>query len=139
MSSRRTVAIVLLIVATLTACNSATGNSDRPEVAPTIRDLRTEDTTGPYVSVAVDNHFHDVHPEDNIRIDPDRAFIVQNQGSNLHNVTIAGTEIDENLRPGEEISFDPVGEELGAGPHVLLCSIHVNEGMTGQFVVFEEG
>lgn len=136
--SSRTAAVALLIAATLTACTSATGNSDRPQVAPSIRDLRTEDTTGPYVSVAVDNHFHDVHPEDNIRIAADRAFIVKNQGSNLHTVTIAGTDIDEDLEPGEEITFEPVGEELGVGPHVLICRIHANQGMTGQFVVFEE-
>jgi hypothetical protein len=130
---------VLVAAVTLTACTADAGDgSDRPKAAPSIRDLRTEDTTGPYVSVAVDNHFHDVHPEDDIRIASDRSLVVKNQGSNLHNVTIAGTDIDDDLKPGEEIEFDPVGEELGVGPHTMICRIHANQGMTGQFVVFEE-
>jgi hypothetical protein len=136
MSSRFLGALVAAVA--LTACAAGAGDgSDRPKLAPSIRDLRTEDTTGPYVSVAVDNHFHDVHPEDNIRIAADRPFIVKNQGSNLHNVTIAGTDVDEDLKPGEQIEFDPVGEELGVGPHTMICRIHANRGMTGQFVVFE--
>jgi hypothetical protein len=122
-------AIVLLV-----ACNGATDAGD-PKAAPSIRDLRTEDTTGPYVSVAVDNHFHDVHPEDEIKIAADRAFIVKNQGGNTHNVTIAGTDIDAELEPGDQVEFDPVGEELGLGPQIMICRIHANEGMTGQFVV----
>jgi hypothetical protein len=124
-------------IVVLGACNGAGTGDDRPKVAPSIRDLRTEDTTGPYVSVAVDNHFHDVHAEDQIQIAEDRPFIVENQGSNTHNVTIVGSEIDEDIAPGEEVEIDPVGE-LGIGPQVLICRIHANEGMTGRFVVVEE-
>jgi len=130
---------VALVAVGLTACGGDTaGDGDRPDAAPSIRDLRTEDMTGPYVSVAVDNHFHDVHPEDDIRIAADRAFVVKNQGSNTHNVTIAGTDIDQDLEPGDEISFDPSGEELGVGHHVLICRIHAAQGMTGEFTIFEE-
>lgn len=135
MSSRR-LAVALIALGALTACGGAGTARDEPRVAPSIRDLRTEDLTGPYVSVAVDNHFHDVHPEDHIEIAADRPFIVKNQGSNTHNVTIAGTDIDEELEPGEEYEIRPVGE-LGLGPQVLICRIHASQGMTGQFVVVE--
>src|SRR5918995_3537968 len=87
--SFRTVAVALTVALVLTACDSGrTDNEDQPRTAPSIRDLRTEQTTGPYVSVAVDNHFHDVHPEDGIRIAADRPFVFKNQGRNLHNVTV---------------------------------------------------
>jgi hypothetical protein len=138
MSFSRAAAVAVAAVVCLAVVSCEAGGGGTPKVAPSIRDLRTEDTTGPYVSVAVDNHFHDVHPEDNIRIAADRPFIVKNQGSNTHNVTIAGTDIDEDLKPGEEIEFDPVGEMLGVGPQTLICRIHANQGMTGQFVVFED-
>ena len=133
MSSRRAVAVSAACLV-LVACEGAGSAGDRPKVAPSIRDLRTEDITGPYVSVAVDNHFHDVHPEDNITISADRPFIVKNQGNNLHNVTIAGTDISEDLEPGEEFVIRPVGK-LGVGAHVLICRIHAAQGMTGEFGV----
>jgi hypothetical protein len=93
--------------------------------------------TGPYVSVAVDNHFHDIHAENDIQIDSQRAFVVKNQGRNLHNVTIVGTDISEDVRPGNELSFDPVGEFLEPGTYDLICRYHDNVGMSGRFTVTE--
>jgi hypothetical protein len=93
--------------------------------------------TGPYVSVAVDNHFHDIHAENDIKIDAERAFIVKNQGRNLHNVTIAGTDISQDVKPGDELSFDPVGDFLEPGTYDLICKYHDNVGMTGRFTVVE--
>ena len=135
MSSSRLVAGIFVAVL-LTSCGGAGTSEDRPKAAPSIRDLRTEDLTGPYVSVAVDNHFHDVHPEDHIQITADRPFIVKNQGRNVHNVTIAGTDIDQDLEPGEEYAIRPVGD-LGIGTQVMICRFHAAQGMTGQFEVVE--
>lgn len=95
-------------------------------------------STGPYVSVAVDNHFHDIHPETGIDIAADRPFIVRNEGSNLHNVTVPGTEIDEDLKPGEELELDPLGDFLEPGKYEVICQIHVDQGMTGELTVVEE-
>ena len=133
MSFRRAAALLAACLLSV-ACEGAGSATDGPRVSPSIRDLRTEDMTGPYVSVAVDNHFHDVHPEDNITIAADRPFIVKNQGSNRHNVTIAGTDISEDLEPGEEFAIRPVGK-LGLGTQVLICRIHAAQGMTGEFGV----
>ena len=47
--------------------------------------------TGPYVVVAVDNHFHDIHPSDPPTITADRPFVVKNEGFNLHNFSVVGT------------------------------------------------
>ena len=127
----------LVVAVALAACDGPGRSADRPTPAPSIRDLRTEDMTGPYVSVAVDNHFHDVHPEDHIQIAADRPFIVKNQGSNLHNVTFPGTDISEDLEPGDEWRLDEIGE-LGLGEHRFICRYHAGQGMTGVFEVVAE-
>lgn len=95
------------------------------------------DDEGPYVSVAVDNHFHDIHRENDIRIDSQRAFVVKNQGRNLHNVTIAGTDINEDVEPGDELEFDPVGEFLEPGTYDVICRYHASVGMVGRFTVVD--
>jgi plastocyanin len=96
-------------------------------------------TTGPYVSVAVDNHFHDIHPEDDVEIAADRTFVVENQGRNLHNVTILGTGVNEDIRPGQMFrtralqTFLEVGEDYS-----VVCRFHAEVGMTGKFTVVGE-
>ncbi len=90
---------------------------------------------GPYVSVAVDNHFHDIHRDDDIEIAADRAFIVKNQGRNLHNFTVLGTEISEDIEPGDEFDLDPIGEHLDPGVYRVVCRYHDSVGMVGGFEV----
>ena len=107
-------------------------SGDPPTKAPS-----TEDTTGPYVSVAVDNHFHDIHREDHKMIAADRAFIVRNEGRNLHNVTIAGTDINRDVRPGKEFVLDPVGEFLEPGTYPIICKYHDSVGMNGEITIVE--
>ncbi len=82
--------VAALIAVILSACAEGA-----PRSAPT---PVPRDTTGPYVSVAVDNHFHDIHPEDEKVIGADRPFVIRNEGRNLHNVTIPGTDINEDVR-----------------------------------------
>lgn len=94
-------------------------------------------STGPYVSVAVDNHFHDVHPEDRVEISGDRPFVVRNEGSNLHNVTFPEADISEDVRPGKSFRIEELGETLGPGTHEFLCRYHADQGMTGEFTVVE--
>ena len=118
------------------ACwDGRSGASGEPPPQP-VRTL-VRPTNGPYVSVAVDNHFHDIHPEDNIQIAADRTFIVKNEGRNLHNFQIGGTDIDVNLRPGEQFKIDPLGAELGEGEWSVSCKFHASMGMVGQFEVVD--
>ena len=96
------------------------------------------EATGPYVSVAVDNHFHDIHRDDDIEIAADRGFIVKNQGRNLHNVTILGTDISQDIKPGEQFEMDPLGATLEPGVYELICRYHDSQGMVGGFEVVAE-
>ena len=92
--------------------------------------------TGPYVVTAIDYHFHDAHPSEPIPID--RALQFSNQGRNLHNVTIPGTDIDRDIRPGVRVTYDPIGslfEEPGEYP--FYCELHRDRAMSGVLRVVE--
>lgn len=93
---------------------------------------------GPYVSVAVDNHFHDVHPVDDKEIDADDAFVVRNEGSNIHNVTFPGTDISVDVKPGESWRIDPAFELGGPGTYWFFCKFHPEDNMRGRFTIVEE-
>lgn len=115
-----TVAVLLLVA----AC------SEPEEPRSNIRPGKLQPTTGPYVSVAVDNHFHDVHPDETVSFDSSRPFVVRNEGSNLHNVTIIETGFSEDIRPGESVRV-----KLDPGRYRIVCKYHSNDDMTGEFTV----
>ncbi|MGH2818921.1 MAG: hypothetical protein ACRDJS_10790 [Actinomycetota bacterium] len=96
-------------------------------------------TTGPYVSVAVDNHFHDVHPDTAPDIQADRPFVIKNEGRNLHNFTVVGTSVSRDIKPGAQIGFDPIGDAFPPGTYEIVCRYHGEQGMTGKFTVVESG
>jgi plastocyanin len=121
--------VLMLAFLAMLSCGSDDDSSIRPG--------RISSTTGPYVSVAVDNHFHDVHPEDHIEVAADRPFKIENQGRNLHNVTFADLDISKDIRPGKSVTFDPVGEVLGVGTFEFFCKYHDYAGMRGEITVFE--
>ncbi|MGH2786777.1 MAG: hypothetical protein ACRDJV_02565 [Actinomycetota bacterium] len=125
--------LYIALLFTLTGCSSepASDRGSKVTVLPRA-------TTGPYVSVAVDNHFHDIHPEDDIEIAADRPFVVKNQGNNLHNVSIVGTDVRKDIRPGKVLRTPPLGEFLETGEtYDVICRFHDSQGMTGQFTVVE--
>jgi plastocyanin len=125
---------VCLVVAAgaLVACSSGASSGDD---GSNVRVL-PRPTTGPYVSVAVDNHFHDIHPEDDVEIGAERTFVVKNQGRNLHNVTILGTGISEDVRPDETFRTRTLGSFLEIGEdYTVVCRFHEELGMTGKFTV----
>jgi hypothetical protein len=134
-SFRRALPLAALVALAAAAGCSSEPPDERDADARTVRKL-PKPTTGPYVSVAVDNHFHDIHPEDDIEIAADRPFVVENQGRNLHNVTIPGSDVKEELRPGKSLRLPPVGTFLEIGKtYSVLCKYHAELGMTGAFTV----
>ncbi|MDQ3645754.1 MAG: cupredoxin domain-containing protein [Actinomycetota bacterium] len=118
----------MVAVAALAAC-APENPPPRSSVAPG----KITSTSGPYVSVAVDNHFHDVHPEDEISFDAGRRFVVRNEGRNLHNVTFAELDYSRDLRPGKELQVPP----LEPGTYHFICKYHDDIGMSGGFTVSE--
>lgn len=119
---------LLVSVGVVMALSSCADESPAPE--SDIRPGKIEPTGGAYVSVAVDNHFHDVHLEDDISFDSSRPFVVRNEGSNLHNVTIPEIDYSKDIRPGRSITL-----RLDAGGYNLICKYHADSDMAGAFTV----
>lgn len=92
-------------------------------------------TTGLFVSVAVDNHFHDIHPKDPPSISADRSFQVKNEGRNLHNFSVVGTDITVDLKPGQSLQWARIGDHLKPGTYDIFCKYHASGGMTGKVIV----
>ena len=96
---------------------------------------RPEPRHGPFVVVAVDNHFHDIHPYDDPRIYENRPFVVKNEGSNLHNFTVVGTGISVDIAPGHEFRWARLGDHVKPGSYQVICIYHEYLGMVGNFIV----
>lgn len=124
---RRALAL-LAVLAFAGSCGGTEEEPSGPRVLPA-------PTTGPYVSVAVDDHFHDIHRDLDVRISEDRPFVVRNEGRNLHNFIILGTDINVDIRPGKEFRIDRLGDELEPDRYLVTCRYHDYKGMVGGFTV----
>jgi hypothetical protein len=123
-------ALALLL---LTCCSPGSTEHDPGPRSTVI--FNPEPTRGPYVVVAVDNHFHDIHPVDDPAIASRRQFVVKNEGFNLHNFSVAGTKISVNLKPGQVLRWRPLGSHLEPGTYHVFCKFHADLGMRGIFTV----
>lgn len=131
-SVRSTVVALALVTTLLVSCG---GDEEEPE--PAGPRVIPPPTTGPYVSVAVDDHFHDIHRDLDVEISEDRPFVVRNEGRNLHNFLVLNSDIDVDIRPGKEFRIDRLGDELEPGRHLVVCRYHDYKGMVGGFIVTE--
>ena len=87
-----------------------------------------------YVITAIDYHFHDAHPT--TPIGPGRDLVVQNDGRNVHNVTIPGTTYSQDVAPGRRLVIRDIAAFLGGpGEYPFFCRFHHSLGMTGVIVV----
>jgi hypothetical protein len=124
--------LVVLATIFLAACSSGSSSVGS---TPDRVIFRPEPSHGPYVVVAVDNHFHDIHPVDDPRIGENRPFIVKNEGQNLHNFTVVGTGISVDIQPGHEMKWSRLGDHLKPGSYQVICTYHEYLGMVGNFIV----
>jgi plastocyanin len=91
----------------------------------------------PYVVTAIDYHFHDAHPTRPLV--PGQDFVVDNQGRNLHNVSIPALDFSKDIRPGDRITIEDIAELLEPGQYTLFCRIHLKAfGMKGVIVIAAE-
>jgi plastocyanin len=141
-SARPTLATALALASLLTACTSGSPVAGIPSPPaysprPPYKVVESpEPSTGPYVTVAVDYHFHDIHPQDHKQISQDRPFIVKNESANLHNFSIAGTSISADVPPGGSDTIPRLGDVLEPGvTYQVYCKYHADRGMGGSFTV----
>jgi hypothetical protein len=131
----RALAAAAALAAALGACAPAgTGDPASLEASPIVV-YNPEPARGPFVVVAVDNHFHDIHPVDHTEIAGHRRFVVKNEGRNLHNFTVVGTNISIDIAPGHAFTWNHIGNHLPPGSYEVVCKYHAYLGMTGAFTV----
>src|SRR5438445_8935472 len=137
MPRRQILAVLAVLALALTACAASSGAapSSSYTFSPPVVLPSPDSTSGPYVVVEVDNHFHDIHPSDPPTIAADRPFVVKNQGFNLHNFTVVGTHISIDLRPGTQFNWPRIGAHLSPGTYEVVCTYHAYLGMLGRFTV----
>lgn len=83
----------------------------------------------PTASVSmVDNAFRPV----NLSVAAGSELSVANNGEALHNITIEGTSVDEDVDPGETTS---VAMDLAPGEYTMVCEFHRQAGMEGTVTV----
>ena len=73
----------MIALSLLAACTTTSGASPSSSYSysPPVVINAPNSQHGPYVVVAVDNHFHDIHPTDPPTITANRPFEVKNEGS----------------------------------------------------------
>ena len=114
-----------------------TGCSHSVEAAPGQNlplKIQPDNPNLPYGITAIDYHFHDAHPTRPLGMT--RTVVVTNEGSVVHNVTIPGTHIDKNLKPGQRLVIPDIGQKLGGpGYYPFFCDLHIPQGMAGVIVI----
>jgi hypothetical protein len=128
----RRAVVVLVPCLALAAAGGAVSSGSPPRPLPVI--TQTDNPSEPYYIVAIDYHFHNAHPT--IPLGLDREVIFENDGQNLHNVTIPAIGYSKDLPVGDEIDFKHIGSLLpGPGRYEFFCKYHLDRGMAGLIVV----
>ncbi len=76
----------------------------------------------------VDNSFE---PGD-LSVTAGESLDVSNDGENLHNITVEGTDIDQDVEAGQSAS---VAIDAEAGEYTMFCEYHRGVGMEGTITV----
>jgi plastocyanin len=93
-----------------------------------------QDSSGSYLIVAIDYHFHNAHPT--VPLPPQRTLVVLNDSVHLHNVTIVGTTFSKDVQPGDRLTIQPLRSVLpNPGRYRFFCFYHRDRGMRGLIVV----
>lgn len=108
---RRRLAFGTLLVATvaLVACGGGTGD-------------------GATTLSLVDNSFDPA----TLTVASGATVDVSNDGQALHNITVEGADIDEDVEPGQSTS---ITVDLEAGDYTMFCEYHRSVGMEGTLTV----
>jgi plastocyanin len=62
-----------------------------------------------------------------------------NRGSNVHNFSVEGTDVDIDTPPGEATRTEAIGGAVEPGTYTFFCSYHRSLGMEGELTVSAAG
>jgi plastocyanin len=146
MRNRSALLAVVAVALMAGACVDAdVGDDDGPEAAPTatggiIEGDQLDETCAevsapegaPAGVTTMDNFFEPPC----VAVSSEQSVAVTNAGNLDHNFTIQGTEISEDVEPGEDEDTEELGDHgVSAGTYRFFCRFHEDEGMVGTIVV----
>jgi plastocyanin len=62
------------------------------------------------------------------------TMVVKNEDTTLHNVTIEGTAVDQDVQPGQAFTFTPPAP-FDPGTYNVFCKYHKSRGMVAVLTV----
>ena len=104
-ATRGTLALLALVLAACTTTSGATPSTSYTYSPPTVIDAPNSQT-GPYVAVAVDNHFHDIHPWTRPPSPPTGRSRSRTRGPTC-TTSRGGTHISVDIQPGKDTGVVP--------------------------------
>ena len=116
----------MILAATAVACSSGGGTSPTTPSVPSV----SATATGPGTVVTITMVDFKFKPA-NVTANTSQAIVLVNEGSVIHNFSIAGTSVDVDVRPGETVTLPPPGTSFPAGTFSFFCKYHKANGMTG--------
>jgi plastocyanin len=148
---RFALAFLLLALAACTGDEPTTAPSPTPEatIEPTsepTKDPPEEPAPGscsdetvsgsPEVTItATDNTFS----PDCVIVLAGQGLELLNDGANLHNFSVDGTDVSLDIPPGEATRTEAIGGAVPAGSYEFFCSYHRSAGMDGEITVTDVG
>lgn len=58
-------------------------------------------------------------------------IVLTNSGAALHNFSIEGTSIDQDVQPGQSVTLTAPGPSFKPGTYTFFCKYHRAQGMSG--------
>ena len=58
-------------------------------------------------------------------------IVLTNTGAALHNFSIEGTQIDQDVQPGQSVTLTAPGPSFTPGTYTFFCKYHRSQGMVG--------
>ncbi len=128
----RTFALLTISVLVLGACSSGGGggggsSSPPGTTAPQTTASGGSSSGGSVALTMVDFSFQPA----TFTASTSQSIVLTNNGSALHNFSIEGTPIDQDVQPGQSVTLAPPGPSFAPGTYTFFCKYHRSQGMSG--------
>jgi plastocyanin len=126
---------LLMLAAAFTIVGVACGggSSNQTTTQPPVTTTQTsESPTGSPAGSSTLTLKDNVFDPATITVAAGAQITLMNAGSNLHNFSVEGQNIDKDIQPGETETEDL---ELPAGTYTMFCKYHRSVGMVGTLTV----
>jgi plastocyanin len=64
-----------------------------------------------------------------------QGLSIKNLGPSLHNLSITGTQVDQDVQPGQSTNTEAIGQVVNPGTYQFFCKYHKSRGMVGTITV----